>query len=47
VGVDGIALSADATVVRVDDLETAKRELLDALQRGDVSASASLLRMIF
>jgi ketosteroid isomerase-like protein len=28
----------------VDDLETVERELLRALQRGDVSASASLLR---
>jgi ketosteroid isomerase-like protein len=28
----------------VDELETAERELLHALQRGDVSASADLLR---
>jgi len=31
-------------VVPVDDLETAERELLDGLQRGDLAATAGLLR---
>jgi ketosteroid isomerase-like protein len=47
-GVDGIALSAGAIrsrmVFRVDDLETAEGELLQAIRLGDVSAIASLLR---
>jgi hypothetical protein len=33
--------------LRVDDLEGAERALLDALQRGDLSACADLLREDF
>jgi ketosteroid isomerase-like protein len=41
---DGYPYARSRSVVPVDDLEQAERDLLEALQRGDSAASADFLR---